>query len=91
MTSGAVCKRAEQTPNFARAPMSRSPRTAISSPTQLSHPCISNREPRILETQLSHRKQSTEPRPNRELSTISKSGSNRNNLEIIQTGEFFSA
>jgi len=90
MKSGAVCRRRNQAPNLAGAIMPRRPRIEISGPTPLPHPRISNSEPRLLETQLSHRKQSTEPRPNRELSTISKSGSNRITLEIIQTGEFFS-
>ena len=49
---------------------------------------ISNRELRLLELPLTHRKQSTDPRSNRELSTIVSHGPHSYKLEIIRTGEF---
>ena len=51
-------------------------------------PKISNRELQLLELDLSYRKQSTDPRSNRELSTIVSSASHSYKLEIIRPGEF---
>ena len=48
---------------------------------------LSNRELQLLEPCLTHRKQSTDPRPNRELSTIVSNSFNSYKLEIIRTGE----
>ena len=49
---------------------------------------ISNRELQLLELDLTYRKQSTDPRSNRELSTIVNNGSHGHKLEIIRIGEF---
>jgi len=49
---------------------------------------ISNRELQLLEPCLTYRKQSTDARSNRELSTIVSDGSRSHKLEIIRTGEF---
>jgi hypothetical protein len=51
-------------------------------------PKISNRELQLLEPCLTYRKQSTDPRSNRELSTIVSNSSRSYKLEIITTGEF---
>jgi len=49
---------------------------------------LSNRELQLLELGLTHRKQSTDPRSNRELSTIVSNASHSYKLEITPTGEF---
>jgi hypothetical protein len=49
---------------------------------------LSNRELQLLEPCLTYRKQSTDHRSNRELSTIVSNGSHSHKLEIIRTGEF---
>ena len=73
MQSGAVGSRAQQSRN-----------------SQLRGICsaLSNRELQLLEPCLTYRKQSTDPRSNRELSTIVSDGSHSHKLEIIRTGEF---
>ena len=49
---------------------------------------FSNRELQLLELDLTHRKQSTDPRSNRERSTIVSNASHSYKFEIIRTGEF---
>jgi hypothetical protein len=91
MKSGAACWREDQTPNLACAIVLPRFRTPISAAPYRSCPRVSNRQTELVETRLSDRKQSTEPRSNRQILDLLEIRSARTKLEIIPIGELFSA
>lgn len=81
MASGAVYRQLAQIPSLT---MRRASAFRASKTTRGICFLLSNRELHLLESVLSHRKHVTEPRSNRELSTIAKNSSGCTKLEIIR-------